>query len=225
LPPGVQDSTWPRQDLDRFILAKLEARGLSPAPPADRHALVRRVYFDLLGFPPTPEQTEAFVRDESPDAFEKLVDELLRSPHFGERWARHWMDLVRYAETCGHEFDYPIHHAWRYRDYLIRAFNADLSYDQFVLEHIAGDLLPNPRIRLEDQTNESIIGTGFWWLHEALHAPVDVLSDEAGRIDNQIDVFSKSPRRFSASPSPVRDATITSSMRFPPRTTTPWPVS
>ena len=129
--------------------------------------------------------------DGSPKAFEKVVDRLLESPHFGERWARHWMDSVRYAETYGHEFDYPISHAPQFRDYLIRAFNADVPYDQFVKEQIAGDLLSNPRINPKDGFNESIIGTGFWWFGEATHAPVDVSGDECIRVDNQIDVMSK----------------------------------
>lgn len=190
-PPAVRNTAWPRQNLDHFILAKLEENGLPPSPPANPQTLLRRVYFDLLGMPPTVEQTQDFLNDTSPQAFESVVDQLLRSPHFGERWARHWMDVVRYAETCGHEFDYPIHHAWRYRDYLIRALNADVPYDQFVVEQIAGDLLPNPRLHPTEGFHESIIGTGFWWLHEALHAPVDVRIDSAGRIDNQIDVFAK----------------------------------
>ena len=123
--------------------------------------------------------------------YEDLVDGLLESPHFGEKWTRHWLDLVRYGETLGHEFDYPLHHAYRYRDYVIRAFNADVPYDQFVHEHIAGDLLPHPRMHPVDEFNESIIGTGFWYLGEACHAPTDVRQDEADRIDNQLDVFSK----------------------------------
>src|SRR5205085_5326879 len=115
--------------------------GLKPAAPADKRALVRQVYFDLVGLPPTPEEVSAFVNDTSPDAFEKVVDGLLASPHFGERWGRHWLDLVRYAETYGHEFDYPIRGARQYLLYVIRALNADEPYDQFVTEQIAGDLL------------------------------------------------------------------------------------
>lgn len=190
-PPAVKDASWAQSPIDRFIQAKLEAAGLHHAPPAERHALIRRVYFDLIGLPPTPAQVEAFVNDPSPNAYEKVVDELLASPHFGERWARHWMDSMRYAETYGHEFDYPIPHAWRYRDYLIRAINADVPYDQFTLEHIAGDLLPEPRRNPEHQYNESIIATGWWYLHEQTHAPTDVRQHEADRIDNQIDAFGK----------------------------------
>ena len=137
------------------------------------------------------EQIDAFVSDQSPDACEKVVTQLLQSPRFGEKWARHWMDLVRYAETYGHEFDYPIPQATEYRDYLIRALNADLPYDQFVIEQIAGDLLENPRLHPTERLNESIIGTGFWYLHEATHVPTDVLKNEADIIDNQIDVFGK----------------------------------
>ena len=116
----------------------------------------------------------------SPDAYERLVDRLLASPHYGERWARHWLDLVRYAETAGHEFDYDIVNAFRYRDYVIRAFNADLPYDQFVVEQIAGDLLENPRRHPVDGFNESIIGTGFYFLGEGTHSPVDVREDRCG---------------------------------------------
>ena len=121
----------------------LEQAGLVPSPEADRTTLIRRLHLDLLGLPPTPEEVDAFVNDASPDAYEKLVDRLLRSPHFGERWGRHWLDLARYAETDGFEHDAIRPHSWRYRDYVIRAFNADVPYDQFVHEHVAGDLLPN----------------------------------------------------------------------------------
>ena len=190
--PVVTNSKWAVRRLDSFILASLEKEGLKPAKAADRRTLIRRAYFDLIGLPPSPKEVEAFLKDTSPNAFEKVVDRLLESPHFGERWARHWMDLVRYAESHGHEFDYPIHHAWKYRDYLIRAFNADVPYDQFIHEHIAGDLISKPRRHPTEGFNESVIGTGFWWLGEATHAPVDVRGDEAGRIDNQLDVMSKS---------------------------------
>ncbi len=190
-PPAVNDGAWPAGEIDRFILARLEEKNLTPAPQADRRTLIRRAYFDLIGLPPTTEQVEAFAADDSPEAYDRIVDQLLDSDHFGEKWARHWMDLVRYAETHGHEFDYPIHHAWRYRDYLIRAFNADVAYDQLITEHLAGDLLENPRRHPTEGFNESIIGTGFWFLGEAVHAPTDVRGDEAIRIDNQIDVMTK----------------------------------
>lgn len=189
--PAVRQSAWPQQDLDHFILARLEESGLSPAPAADKRTLIRRAYFDLIGLPPTPEEVSAFLADESPEALATVVDRLLDSPHFGERWARHWLDLTRYAETFGHEFDYPIEHAYKYRDYVIRALNADVPYDRFVLEHVAGDLLTPPRLHPTDGYNESVLGTGFWWFGEATHAPVDVHGDEANRIDNQLDVFGK----------------------------------
>ena len=164
---------------------------MKPSSEADRRTWIRRVYFDIIGLPPSIKEVDDFVADESPDAFEKVVDGLLASPHFGERWARHWMDLTRFAETHGHEFDYPIAHAFEYRDYLIRAFNQNVPYDQFIREHIAGDLLPQPRENPKSRFNESVIGTGFWFLGEATHGPVDSRGDEAGRIDNQIDVMSK----------------------------------
>jgi mono/diheme cytochrome c family protein len=188
--PAVPEGREPNP-IDRFLLAKLHAAGLTFAPPADKRVLLRRVTFDLTGLPPTPEEMVAFLKDDSPDAYEKVVDRLLASPAYGERWGRHWLDLVRYAETHGHEFDFEIPDAWRYRDYVIRAFNADLPFDQFLTEHIAGDLLPNPRRNPKDGTNESLLATAFWWLGEAKHSPVDSRGEYADRIDNQIDVFGK----------------------------------
>ncbi len=189
--PTVTNTTWSAQPIDQFILAKLEAAGLTPAESADKRTLIRRLYFDLLGLPPTPQEIHAFLDDDSPEAYERLVDSLLASPHFGERWGRHWLDLVRYAETYGHEQDYVIREAWKYRDYVIRAFNDDIPYPQLVREHLAGDRLENPRLNPETGLNESIIATGFWFIHQATHGPVDVAQDEADRIDNQIDVLSK----------------------------------
>ncbi|MDB5311449.1 MAG: Planctomycete cytochrome [Gemmataceae bacterium] len=189
--PDLRGHPAPRNPVDAFLLAKLEPAGLTFAPPAEKRVLIRRVYFDLIGLPPTPEEVEAFAADGAPDAFEKVVEKLLASPHYGERWGRHWLDLVRYAETCGHEFDFEIPDAWRYRDYVIRAFNADVPYDRFLTEHLAGDLLATPRRNPKDGTNESLAATGFWYFHEALHSPVDVRKDQADRIDNQIDVFGK----------------------------------
>ncbi|MCH2179986.1 MAG: PSD1 and planctomycete cytochrome C domain-containing protein [Mariniblastus sp.] len=190
-PPQVSNEGWIKDPLDRFILHRLEQVNLNPARPADRRALIRRLYFDIIGLPPTPTQIKAYLENASPDATAAVIDELLASPRFGERWARHWMDLIRYAETCGHEFDYPLTHAHQYRDYLIRAFNADVPYNDFIREHLSGDLLTTPRRHPEKHFNESILGTGFWFLGESTHAPVDVLADEAGRIDNQIDVMTK----------------------------------
>lgn len=192
--PAVKQTEWPAGDIDRFLLAKMEEAGIAPAADADRRAILRRLYFDLIGLPPTNAQQDQFLKDpaELPVAVGKVVDELLASPRFGERWARHWLDLMRYAETLGHEFDYPLPYAWRYRDYVIRALNADVPYDQFVREHLAGDLMEKPRRNPELGFNESIIATGFWYLCEDKHAPVDVKAEEASRIDNQIDVFGKS---------------------------------
>ncbi len=189
--PDVKDATWIRQPLDAFVLALLEKNGLHPAARAEKSTLIRRLYFDLIGLPPSPADVETFVNDTDPQAYEHVVDRLLASPQFGECWARHWMDLVRYAETYGHEYDYPIPYAFEYRDYLIRAFNADVPYNDFVREHIAGDLLKQPRRNPEHGYNESVLATGFWYLGEAKHGPVDVVADEAGRIDNQLDVFGK----------------------------------
>jgi len=177
--------------IDRFLLAKLEAKSLHPAPPADRATLLRRVTFDLTGLPPTPGEVRSFLADRSTDAFAKVVDRLLASPHHGERWARHWMDLVRYAETDGHEFDNDKPNAWRYRDYLIRAFNEDVSYKQIALEHIAGDLLPSKRLSKDGKFVESSIATAFYWLGENKNNPVDPQDNIVDRVDNQIDVFSK----------------------------------
>ncbi len=190
-PPSVKRADWPYGSIDQFILSRLEQEGLQPGSDADRRTLIRRLYFDLIGLPPSPEEIEKFVNDPDPKAYEKLVDALLANPHFGERWGRHWLDLVRFAETYGHEGDYTIREAWRYRDYVIRAMNDDVPYDQLVREHLAGDLLPNPRKNPNDGTSESVLATGWWYMHQATHGPVDVVKDEADRIDNQIDVIGK----------------------------------
>jgi hypothetical protein len=189
--PIVHNKQWCKTPVDNFILAKLEASGLAPNKPADKRTLLRRVTYDLTGLPPTPVEIDAFLADNSPDAYKKVLDRLLASPHYGERWARHWLDLVRYAETDGHEFDFEKPGAYQYRDYLIRALNADVPYNQFVTEHLAGDLLQKPRLNPKDGSNESIIGTSFYWLGEGKHSPVDLLVDQAERIDNQVDVLGK----------------------------------
>lgn len=190
MPANVHDTAWAQTPIDRFILAKLESAKLKPAPEADRRTLIRRAAFALTGLPPTIAEVDAFLADTSASAFERVVDRYLASPAFGERWARHWLDLVRYAETRGHEFDQRVPNAWQYRDYVIRAFNADVPYDRFVQEHIAGDLLPEPRLT-KDGADEGILATGFWFLGEMIHSPVDIRLDEADRIDNQIDVMGK----------------------------------
>lgn len=190
-PPAVQDKRFQHHPVDQFLQAKREKMGLATAPEADRRVLARRASFALTGFPPDPAEVDAFAADSDPQAYEHLLDRLLASPAFGERWARHWFDLVRFAETHGHEGDYPIRNSWPYRDYVIRALNHDVPYDDFVREHIAGDLLPHPRQNPEEGYNESVLATGFWYMHQATHAPVDVKRDQADRIDNQIDVMSK----------------------------------
>jgi mono/diheme cytochrome c family protein len=142
-----------RNPIDAFVLARLEREGLKPSPGADKHTLLRRVHLDLTGLLPTPEEVEAFLRDDSPDAYEKVVDRLLASPHYGERWARKWLDLARYADTNGYEKDRP-RQIWPYRDWVIRAINADLPFDQFTIQQLAGDMLPNA-------TREQLVATGF----------------------------------------------------------------
>ncbi len=140
-PPVVQDQAWVKSSIDPFIRAKQEAAGVRPAPVADKLTLIRRATFDLTGLPPTPEEVQAFEKDVSPQAFEVVVDRLLKSPHYGERWGRHWLDVVRYADTAGETADYPVPLAWRYRNYVIDAFNSDKPYDEFLREQIAGDVL------------------------------------------------------------------------------------
>ncbi|NBV24399.1 MAG: DUF1553 domain-containing protein [Proteobacteria bacterium] len=193
-PPTVKNATWSSQPVDRFILAKLEAQLLAPAASALPQTLLRRLCFDLTGLPPKPEEIEPFVQAYARDpqaALAQAADRLLASPAYGERWARHWLDLVRYAETRGHEFEPIIPNAWQYRDYVIRALNADVPYNQFVVEHLAGDLIAKPRLNPASGGNESILGTGFWFLGEEVHSPVDIRQDECDRMDNRLDVMSK----------------------------------
>ena len=189
-PPAVQAGSWCRSDIDRFVLARLEAAGLAPAPEAPRARLVRRATELLTGLPADPADVERVAADPDPLAFEKEVDRLLASPAFGERFARHWLDVVRYGETRGHEFDFPIPNAWRYRDWVVEAINADLPWDQFVREQIAGDLIPSPR-HDSSGADRSVVGTGFWYLGEEIHSPVDIAQDSADRTDNRVDTFGK----------------------------------
>lgn len=155
--PRVKNSAWVRHPSDAFILSRIEAKGLSPAPPAGKFTLIRRATYDLIGLPPTPREIETFLADDSPQAYEMLIDRLLASPHYGEKWGRHWLDLVRYAETNGYERDSVKMYAWRYRDYVIDAFNKDKPYDRFIREQLAGD-------ELDEVTAESIIATGYYRL-------------------------------------------------------------
>ncbi len=184
--PKVADAHWPKSDIDRFVLASLEAGGLKPVGDADRRTLIRRVYFDLIGLPPSPEAVESFVNDKTPTAFEKIVDKLLGSPQFGERWGRHWLDVARYAESSGKERNILYPEAWHYRDYVIASFNADKPYDQFIREQIAGDLLPaaNDRLRAEQ-----IIATGFLAIGPKSLNERNSTQFKLDVIDEQVDVL------------------------------------
>lgn len=187
-PPKVKNTAWVKSPIDAFILAKLEAKGLTPAPPADRRTLVRRVYFDLIGLPPTPEQVNAFLKDTSPNAFAKVVDSLLASPQYGERWGRHWLDVARYADSNGLDENLAFGNAWRYRDYVIAAFNKDKPYNQFVCEQLAGDLMPTDD---ENVRNERLTATGFLSLGPKVLAEQDKPKMVMDIVDEQIEVTSK----------------------------------
>jgi hypothetical protein len=182
-PPTVRDAGWPRDPIDRFVLARLETNHLRPVVDADRHIWLRRVTFDLTGLPPTAEEIAAFVSDTSPLARERVVDRLLASVAFGERWARHWLDLVGYADQLGTVNDVPAVHAWRYRDYVIRAWNADKPFDRFIREQVAGDLLPadSPQAR-----QDALTATGFLLLGEIHIVTGDKLQLRADIVDHQI---------------------------------------
>jgi hypothetical protein len=190
--PVVQGN-WVQQPIDAFILAAMEEKGVRPANSADRRTLIRRLSYVLTGLPPNPEAAKAFIEDPrtTQETVSAMVDDLLRKPEFGERWARHWLDVMRYSETLGHEFDYELANAWRYRDYVIRAFNQDVPYNQFVREHIAGDLLESPRLNLETGVNESLSATAFYWFSQQVHSPVDIKAQEVELIDNQIDTLTR----------------------------------
>ena len=154
-PPSVRDARWSHNPIDAFVANMREQKGLEAAPEADRRTLIRRVYLDLIGLLPPPEAVDAFVKNTAPDAYEKLVDTLLASPNYGERWGRNWLDVVRYADSSGFEFDITIENAWRYRDYVIKAFNEDKPYNQFIVEQLAGDELDNP-------TPDSLTATTYY---------------------------------------------------------------
>jgi hypothetical protein len=187
-PPEVRDAAWPRGDIDRFLLAALETAGLRPVADADRVALIRRLSFDITGLPPTPEEVREFVADPSSAAVEALVDRLLASPRFGETWARHWLDVARYAESNGKDFNAPYPHAWRYRDWCVESFRADKPYDAFVREQIAGDLLRQDGPR--DQA-ENIVATGFLALGPKGLNTQDPRQFHLDVVDEQIDVVSQ----------------------------------
>ncbi|MEZ6014075.1 MAG: PSD1 and planctomycete cytochrome C domain-containing protein [Planctomycetota bacterium] len=195
-PPVVAGPERARDPLDLFLIAAAEAAGVPLAPQAARATWLRRVTYTLTGLPPTPAELDAFERDHDAAAYEHVVDRLLASPHYAERFARHWLDLVRYADTKAHEFDYPIPNAWQYRDYVIRAFDADVPYDRLLIEHIAGDLCADDpalgaRLDPTGAYDEAVLGTGWWWLHEEVHSPVDLRNDEADRLANQVDTLTK----------------------------------
>jgi hypothetical protein len=176
--PQVRDTAWPKTSIDPFILARLEASGLRPAAPADRRTLLRRVTFDLIGLPPTPEEIDAFLADSSPDAFAKVVERLLASPHYGERWARHWLDVARYGEDQAHTFQarlYP--QGYRYRDWLVKAFNDDMPYHRFVKEQIAADLLDEPNRR------DNLPALGFFALGPVYYGDPKKLDQLDDRLD------------------------------------------
>ncbi len=175
--PTVKDEKWCRNPIDRFVLARLEAEGLNPSPEAEKITLLRRLYLDLIGLPPTPEQVDDFVSDASPDAYEKLVDRLLASPHYGERWGRYWLDAARYADSDGYEKD-KMRYAFFYRDWVINAFNHDLPYDQFIVQQIAGDELPNA-------TQDQIVATGF--LRNSMVNEEGGIDPEQFRMDEMFD--------------------------------------
>jgi len=195
-PPAVRDASWPRGDIDRFIRATLEEKGLRPVDDADRTTLLRRVTFDLTGLQPTPDELDAFVNDRSDAAFSRVVERLLNSPAYGERWGRHWLDLVRYADTAGDNSDFPIPQIYKYRNYVIDAFNHDKPYDQFIREQIAGDLLPAASSRERD---EQLIATGFLALGVKdvnQRFEVRFIMDN---IDEQIDTVTRSVLALTAS--------------------------
>ena len=152
--PRTGDAAWDAHPVDAFLKRALDQRGLKPAPLADKRTLLRRAYLDLIGLPPTPQQTREFIEDHSPDAWEKLIDRLLASPHYGERWGRHWLDVARYADSNGYEHDFDRPNAWRYRDYVIQAFNKDTPFNVFLEEQLAGD-------EMAEVTYDRLIATGF----------------------------------------------------------------
>lgn len=178
-PPVVKKADWPANPVDNFILSSLESAGLAPAPAADKLSLIRRVTYDLTGLPPTPEEVDNFTNDKDPAAYEKLIDKLLASPAYGERWARHWLDVVRFAETNGYERDGPKPYAWKYRDYVIRSFNADKPYDQFIREQLAGDELAQKNWSIDALTAPGYYRLGLWDDEPAdpLQARYDELDD------------------------------------------------
>ena len=186
--PAVKNTAWPRSEVDRFVLAELEAKGLAPVGDAEPAALLRRVHLDLTGLPPTAEQVTAFLTAPSESRIEGVIDELMKSPQFGERWGRHWLDVARYAESSGKETDFAYPQAWRYRDYVIKAFNQDMPFDQFIREQIAGDLL---EARDDKERAKLLIATGFLAIGPKSHIEKNPLQFEMDMVDEQIDTVSQ----------------------------------
>jgi hypothetical protein len=186
--PRVRHETWPRSDVDRFILARLESEGLTPVADADRPTLLRRVFFDLVGLPPTPADIASFLADETPDAFEKIVDSLLGRPEFGQCWGRHWLDIARYADSNGSDENFTFYDAWRYRNYVIDAFGADKPFDRFLTEQLAGDLLP---FRAQQERDENIVATGFLVVGPKVIGATDKEQLLVDVIDEQLDTIGK----------------------------------
>ena len=186
--PPVQNSAWPQSDLDRFVLARLEAEGLSPAPKADKRALIRRVTFDLTGLPPTPAEISAFLNDERAEAYPELIERLLSSPAYGERWGRHWLDIARYADSNGLDENVAHGNAWRYRDYVVRSFNADKPFDQFIREQLAGDQL---EASSDEVRNELLTATGFLSIGPKVLAEVNMPKMRMDIVDEQIDTVGR----------------------------------
>ena len=223
-PPPVSDPSWPAGDLDRFVLAKLEERGLSPAPEADRSALARRVTFDLTGLPPEPEEVDGFVNDAGEHALDRLIEKLLASPQYGERWGRHWLDVVRYADTAGDSSDYPVPQLYKYRNWVIRSVADDKPYDRFIREQVAGDLLPATG---PEERADLLIATGYIALAKRFAS--DSRAEFHHTLDNAVDTLGTSLLGLSLScarchdhkfdPIPSRDYYalygIFSSTRFP----------
>jgi len=187
--PAVKNEAWVKSPIDRFLLAALEAKGLSPAPPADRLTWIQRVTLDLTGLPASEAEVETYLADSSSEATARAVDRLLASPHYGEKWGRHWLDVARYADSTGADEDYRYPHAWRYRDYVIDAFNRDVPYNQFLREQIAGDLLPAPAG--QNVNSRGIVATGFLALGPKLVAEQDKVKMFYDIVDEQIDVVGK----------------------------------
>ena len=193
--PEINDIAWSGSAIDRFLRHRMGAEGITPVGLASPETMIRRATLVLTGLPPGPNDVSAFVeasRQDRETAYTQLVDRLLASPQFGERFARHWLDVVRFTETHGNEWNYDVPYAWRYRDYLIRAFNDDVPYNQFVREHIAGDLLATPRHNVSGRFNESVIGTAFYRFGEVNHDSC-VLFGSIGYdvVDNQLDTLTK----------------------------------